>query len=50
MDTLEEDEDVGNQAGVEAATYLLDDHRFVYGEPDAKVVSHFVPVPASPTD
>ncbi|RXW13789.1 hypothetical protein EST38_g12065 [Candolleomyces aberdarensis] len=34
MDKIEEGE--GNEAGVEAARYLLDDHRFAYGNPDAE--------------
>lgn len=40
MDHIENDE--GDEAGQEVALYLLDDHRFVYGNPDAEVQSSFL--------
>jgi hypothetical protein len=37
MEEIEQGDSVGDVAGVEGATFLLEDHRFVYGNPDAKV-------------
>ncbi|KAJ2930448.1 hypothetical protein H1R20_g6647, partial [Candolleomyces eurysporus] len=34
----------GNEAGVEAAKYLLKDHRFVYGDPDAEEAKSAQPI------
>lgn len=39
MEEIEAGDSVGDVAGVEGAMFLLDDHRFVYGNPDAKVCS-----------
>jgi hypothetical protein len=47
MDKIDDGELEGSlkEAGVEAAKYMLDDHHFVYGNPDAEVRQDLLGIP-----